>query len=100
MTVPTNLPLLSGSRIKIERAKRHIHEPTAEFTTFVESKPYALLPEHNPRTRLHDFRLKYRRQQIPTPAAWGGILGDIIDNLRCAYDLLACDLVRANGEQL
>jgi hypothetical protein len=43
----------------------------------------------------YNFRLKFQ-QKVPT--AWGGILGDIIHNLRSAYDLLACDLVRVHDE--
>jgi hypothetical protein len=92
-----SLPPLSGTRIKIERAKRHTGELASEFEAFAASKPFMLRLEEDPERRGYNSRLKIRHQ---APAAWGGILGDIVHNLRSAYDLLAADLVRHNGGEL
>ncbi len=84
----------TGSNIKIERAKTHVRELEALVQEFLQSSPYAVVREEDPETGDLVYRLRVLRQP---PLAWSAIVGDAVHNLRTALDLLACELVRANG---
>lgn len=91
----THSKLLEGSKLKVERAKEHILQLKAEIMAFHERKPYRIVVEEEPQSRDQIYRVKVKEQPLPR---WATIIGDIVHNLRSALDLLAYDLVLANGE--
>jgi hypothetical protein len=94
MCLPTDP--LAGVRIKIERAKRHVHELEAEIRAFHDRRPYAIIRYDDPKTGdlVYAVRIKER-----VPEGFSGIIGDVVHNLRAALDQLAWQLVIANGQQ-
>jgi hypothetical protein len=85
---------LRGIRIKIDRAKKHLADLNAAIRTFQNGWPYTIKIEKDEKTgyETHKFFLL-----VPIPDEWGAIVGDCVHNLRSALDLLACELIRANG---
>lgn len=85
---------LSGARLKVERAKKHISDLEAERARFLDSNPYAVTPEFYPE---HDSTVLYVDKFTDVPENIVLIAGDAIHNLRSSLDHLACALVRRNG---
>ena len=85
---------LSGCRVKINRARQHFAELEKEFDAWFLKKPYTVWYYSDLKTRsmVHQLRI-----QDSVPASWGGIVGDVVHNLRSAFDILAHALVLANG---
>jgi hypothetical protein len=92
MTLDERLVLI---RAKVERAKKHLSDLEVARDRFIETKPYVILPERNPQTGDHIFKIT--DITVP-PAEIGLIAGDAIHNLRSALDHLAWQLVLANGQ--
>jgi hypothetical protein len=86
----------NGPRIKIQRAKKHIHELEAEIAAFLKADPYRVVTEEEANTGDKVWRVRVRKQP---PLRWAGIVGDAIHNLRSSLDLLVNQLVRANGAE-
>jgi hypothetical protein len=85
-------------RLKIERAKKHLHELESAALAYFSAKPVAIVVEPFPGmdpTKAHAWIARIRH---PVPATLSPIIGDVVHNLRTALDLLACDLVRVNGK--
>jgi len=81
--------------LKVGRANRHISDLEEAQTAFFDRKPYVIVKE--PDAEEGKYRRIVRvREHFPDNFAL--IIGDAVHNLRAALDLLACDLVRANGE--
>lgn len=78
-------------RLKIERAKRHIGELTAEIETYLAGKPYEIFAEEDQATakRLYKIRVKQA-----VPFEWSAIVGDTIHNARSALDILMVEIVK------
>src|ERR1700677_3025165 len=91
------MPLgLTGARLKIERAKKHIAELDASRLTSLGSKDYFGIPKFNP----SEDRTVFILEDLPEiPESSGAILGDAAHNLRTALDYLACELVRGSGKE-
>jgi hypothetical protein len=89
-------PLL-GPKLKIERAKKHVHELIAEIKAFGAKQPYRVVTDKHPRTGDVTYRLRIVHE---IPSSWATIIGDIVHNLRAALDLLVCALVVHNGNQV
>jgi hypothetical protein len=86
--------LLTGSRLKVLRAKKHVQELEDEIRAFHESKPYTVVKEEEPESGDDVYRVTISLQ-IPSNLAL--IVGDVLSNLRSSLDHLAWDLVIANG---
>ena len=86
--------MFEGAQLKIERAKSHVRDLEAEINAFHNRNPYVVVAEDDPKTGDQNFRLRIREE---VPACLSGIIGDIIHNLRAVFDLIATDVVVANG---
>lgn len=86
---------LPNARIKIDRAKYHFAELEAEIGAYHARNPYRIVidTESEPGEKLCRFEFVE-----PIPAHLGGIIGDVVHNLRAALDNLAVDLVKAIGK--
>jgi hypothetical protein len=76
---------LTGVRIKIERAEKHITDLVAECDAFIKLYPYEIVGEQNPDTRKYVVTCRVPK---PPPLEWGAVAGDAIHNLRSALDTL------------
>ena len=85
---------LRGSQLKVERAKRHLAEVEREMIAFFDRRPFAKYTEVEPDTGDRLTRIRIRE---PVPVELGPLVGDVIHNLRSAFDLLAADVVVAGG---
>ena len=90
-----NQGLLSGVRVKIDRAKQHFKDLEAEISAFLSSHPYTLVVQLEATSGEHVYRVSVNAE-IPTH--WGATIGDITHNLRSALDHLAVALVIQNGK--
>lgn len=88
------IQIFAASKLKIERANRHISDLDQTLNAFRESKPYRIVIEKDSDPEM--CRLVVRTG-IELPSEFSAIIGDAVHNLRAALDLLACDLVRQNG---
>lgn len=86
-----------ASRLKINRAKRHIEDLGREIKAYLDSEPLAIMVEDwtawHERGAMHAWTARIKR---PVPTEFAGLVGDAVHNLRTALDVLACDLVRLN----
>jgi hypothetical protein len=83
-----------GPRAKIEGAKEHAANLEAAIRAYREREPYRLVFEDDPKTGDRTYRLQVREQ--PEPRI-GRLVGDVLQNLRSSLELLAWQLVDANG---
>lgn len=86
-----------GPRLKVERAKQHVQQLSTDLGSFVKANPIGLIREDNAKTGQSRWRVTGVK---PLPLMWSCYIGDTVHNLRSALDLLVCDLVRANGQQV
>jgi hypothetical protein len=84
-----------SSKLKVDRAKRHISELNSEITAFLDRDPYRVIIEKGPNSGQCSWTIQVREE---VPIHFPLIIGDAVHNLRTALDLLACDLVRLNGQ--
>lgn len=80
--------------VKIERAKKHIHDLDDLFGAYNKSGPYRTFPEEEPQTGDIVFRIEIKRT---LPLSCFAAIGDAVQNLRSALDYLAYQLVLAQG---
>jgi hypothetical protein len=90
----TNSGATTGIAIKLERAKEHVRELQTLVQEFLESNPYRIVTGDDAESGDLVYSLQVVRQP---PLKWGAIVGDALHNLRSVLDLMACELVRANG---
>jgi hypothetical protein len=88
---------LFGSKLKIERAKRHFRELEAVVSAFRRDNPYRLIFEDYVEGGDNRVKAVVRNVKVPPPDI-AAIIGDIVHNLRSSLDLLATELARANGQ--
>jgi len=86
--------LFQNSKLKIERAKKHISDLNFEINGFRKRNPYKFVIEQDPQSG--NYALTFRVQE-KEPYYLPLIIGDVIHNLRTALDILACELVQLNG---
>ena len=84
---------LAGVRAKLDRADRHADELKEEIAAFFDREPFAI-ERHEEISGKIVFRVRVREQP---PLQISTIIGDAIHALRTSLDLLAGELVRANG---
>lgn len=95
-------------RLKIDRAKKHLSELEAVIREHIRSNPYRLICDLKEAPSIKsphaDFvipaHLAYHyhiAKTAPLPDETRLIFGDVVHNLRAALDLLAYDLISANG---
>jgi hypothetical protein len=84
---------LSGVRIKVDRAKKHL-DLEAAIRAFEALGPYAVTMQEDPKTGCEVYQF---RQSTAIPSDLGALLGDCVHNLRSALDHLAGILVRAGA---
>jgi len=93
--------LFRESRLKIERAKKHIRDFRRLENRFRKLHPYFLVLEDNPdpaKPPSQEFRWRLVvRKPAPTDDL-SLITGDALHNLRAALDILACEAVRRAGK--
>lgn len=85
---------LRGPKLKIERAKRHIHDLHSAIVTFIQSKPYQMFEEDNPDGVSKNIKVQLSGR---IPSDIGLIAADAVHNLRVSLDQIACRLAEANG---
>ena len=85
---------LFGSKIKIARANRHIRELESLFDAFFCDNPHRIRINKHPDQGIA-ISAEFDR---PLPNETAAIIGDVVHNLRAALDHLACDMIRASGE--
>jgi hypothetical protein len=86
-----SVSMFTGSRLKIERAKKHINDLHSEIISFSNSDFYAITIEKHPDTGNDTPKLRITK---PIPEGLALIIGDSIHNLRTALDLAVCEVVR------
>ena len=85
---------LHGVRVKINRAKKHLADLNLAIAAFKARGPHSFSIEIEPETGYEVYRF---REREAIPSEWGAIIGDCVHNLRSALDLMANELVIANG---
>jgi hypothetical protein len=93
MSAPTP-DRLQGIRAKIERAKEHVRDFESRLRTFMQTDPYGIRVEDDPKTGDKIQRVEIRSQ---TPADLPLVAGEVIYHLRSTLDHLVWQLVEANG---
>ena len=90
--------LFEATRLKVQRAERHINDIHHQITAYLARHPIAILVEKwsGPRTPTSPDIVARIRVRETVPKSVAPIIGDAIHNLRAALDLLACELVRLN----
>ncbi len=75
----------SASRLKVERADKHISELDDAVREFLETRPYGITLDKNPESG--DSLLQYGWNKPVPGEQFGLIIGDAVHNLRAALDL-------------
>jgi hypothetical protein len=83
-----------SSKLKIERAKRHIQELSNGIVDYLKARPFRVVVEKDPNSPNHLWTLRVKNE---VPCHLSAIIGDAIHNLRASLDLLASDLVSMAG---
>jgi hypothetical protein len=82
------------SKLKVDRAKRHIRDLTREISGFLDRKPYRVVIE----PQFDGAIGPVIRVREAIPCDFPLIVGDAVHNLRASLDLLACALVEMNAK--
>lgn len=90
---------LLPSRLKIDRAKKHITDLEVILRQHTQTNPYRLVCEVKPASFasnriMHHYRIN---TITPLPDDIPLLIGDAIHNLRVALDLFAYDIITTNG---
>lgn len=87
---------LIGPQAKIERAQKHIQDFNVARGDFI-GNAYRVLREEDPKTRDLVYRVSAESHAPERLRGLALVIGDAVHNLRSALDLLAWQLVEANG---
>jgi hypothetical protein len=90
---------LIGPRLKIKRADKHIQDLDAARKEFIDTRPYVSYSETDPETGALVYKVSVEPHADEGLRDLSVIAGDAIHNLRSALDLLAWQLVEANGQK-
>src|SRR5271156_3019415 len=85
--------MFTGSRLKMERAKKHIADLHNDILFFTTPDSYLLTIEKHPDTGNDALKFKMTK---PFPENLALVIGDAIHNLHTALDLAVCEIVRNN----
>lgn len=86
---------LDGISLKIARARKHFADLDEVIKVFIKAHPYHITREFDVNLRQNIFRVDEDPKDIPPE--FGPIVGDMVYNFRSALDVLANQLVVANG---
>ncbi|MEX1071094.1 MAG: hypothetical protein WEC37_00565 [Anaerolineales bacterium] len=89
---------LAHAARKVSRAQKHFRELQEQTDEFKKGEPFKVILEAG---EIEPEELVgIVRQQKPLPEDTSVIVGDVLHNLRSAFDNLACQLVLENGKQV
>lgn len=95
----TILAPFDASCVKVDRAEKHLAELRSEIDAYFARDAVRIVLEAD--KEFDDIekgmRVLVYRQAEPIPLMWSAIVGDVLHNVRAAYDLLACDVHRITG---
>lgn len=94
MSGPAYSAAFEDSRLKIDRARRHVKELSAEIAAYAARDPVVSVIGLG-RNDLERFSVTDARE--PVPRELSAIIGDTVHNLRAALDIMACECVRRAG---
>jgi hypothetical protein len=89
-----------ASKLKLERSAEHLQELERAAATYLSEKPCAIVVEQFPGMEAMKTQSWNARIRKPVPIKLAALVGDVIHNLRSALDLLVCDLVKINGQNV
>lgn len=91
------MPYITGARLKVKRARKHLNELNRKVGAFLDRHPDRFSRQLDP----NDFR--YFIYKIPPnpapPGTFGPVFGDVVANLRSALDHIAWNLALLNLER-
>ena len=88
--------VLTGSRIKLARARKHLDDVHAAMSEYIERD----LVEHTEGPKIkfsEDLQILQWETVPPAPPMVGAMVGDFVHNVRSALDQAVYALVKANG---
>jgi hypothetical protein len=88
---------LTGVLAKLNRADQHREAYDELVSEFVDSHPYTIMTEYDPRTGWHTLRWQVLHE--PPLLELALVFGDMISNLRTSLDYLVWQLVLAAGKR-
>lgn len=94
MTTPQNQ--FTDSRLKVQRANRHIQEIETIFQHFIKTDFYRLVSDVHPQTGKHSLDAR----SISLPAGIPLSLGDAVHNMRSAFDYISTHYVGKNNTRI
>src|SRR6266571_1653305 len=87
------------SRIKLQRAEKHLAEFEKLMADFLISNPVRWQgPSIDSKSAPEKHLITWKVSTDPLSEESGAIFGDVVHNLRTALDLMACELARRNGQ--
>jgi len=86
---------LNGALLKFRRGREHAQVVQLLIGQFLQSDPYRVVPETDPKAS-HGFIFRASVREQP-PLVWGPIIGDVAHNWRSSLDHLAWQLVKVRG---
>lgn len=89
------MEMFLSSKIKIERANRHLRDFENEIISYTKRKPFKVVIENDNNRYRYVLRVKEG-----VPITFSCYIGDIIHNLRTSLDLLACSIVAKSGQSI
>lgn len=87
--------MFEAARLKVDRANKHINDLEDCLGTFLRTKPYNMRIEVDPKTGENLLRFQSTKN-IPDDVPL--IIGDAVNNLRSALDLMVAEIYRQAGE--
>lgn len=94
-SVDDNNGHLHGALLKFRRGRHHGQVIQIFIQQFLNTNPYQIVPEPDPKANDRViFRAKVREQP---PLEWGPIIGDVAHNWRSTLDHIAWQLVKVRG---
>lgn len=86
----------ADSRLKVDRAKKHITDLENLLESFINRNPYTTEVIDDPNSAGDRLLVLRVREELPKDVSC--YIGDASHNLRASLDILACTLVRLNGK--
>ena len=80
--------MVQSWRLKVDRAEKHLHELEAKIRTYADGHPYEAIRARHAKKDTRDWAYLLRVTKQPDPRM-AIVCGDVVHNLRSAYDHLA-----------